>query len=668
MNESVTEPKPAVHFDLSALDWSLSGCWPTAWTAKSMELGFNLEPEIAPLPVKVPGSVQEALLKAGLLPDWFVGLNARQCEWVENREWIFSAFLPDDWFKQGRRYVLNCGGLDGNGVVIFNKKQVGEFKNAFIPYQYDLTADVLPAGNQLHLIFFVPPRWLGQVGYTSQMKDWKPRFNYSWDWISRLVQLGPWEPVTLSVTDGSEISSLRIRSGWDVAGETGKLWIGGKVEASDASLIRIALRDGENILKSATLTVAEFISGAEWLGLPVSPWWPNGEGSRPLYTLSCELLDAAGELLDQKTRRIGFKNVAWQACANGPKDADPWVCVINGRPIFLQGVNWTPIRPTFADLKQEDYGKLVELYAELGCNILRVWGGAFLEKEWFYDLCDELGLLVWQEFPLSSSGHENWPPEDEPSIQALQAIAESYIVRRQHHASLLMWCGGNELQGSLDGAKTGGGKPVGLDHPLMKRWQALVEREDPGRRFVPSSSSGPRFMADEKDFGKGLHWDVHGPWKVPGSTPQEWKSYWKSDDALFRSETGAPSASSAEIIRQYAGGMPVTPGTMDNPLWRRFCWWIEWAEFTSEKGREPLTLEEYVEWSQSRQALGISLAIQETKARFPGIGGIILWMGHDSFPCEANTSIIDFHAKPKPAALAASRIWKTPVEKLRARD
>jgi beta-mannosidase len=316
-------------------------------------------------------------------------------------------------------------------------------------------------------------------------------------------------------------------------------------------------------------------------------------------------------------------------------------------------------------LKQEDYRKLVGLYAELGCNILRVWGGAFLEKEWFYDLCDELGLLVWQEFPLSSSGHENWPHEDEPSIQALLVIAESYLVRRQHHASLLMWCGGNELQGALDGSKTGGGKPVGLDHPLMKRWQALVEREDPGRRFVPSSSSGPRFMADEKDFGKGLHWDVHGPWKVPGATPEEWETHWKNDDALFRSETGVPGTSSAEIIRRYAGDLKVTPGTMENPLWRRFSFWIEWPDFITEKGREPETLEEYVEWSQARQALGLSLAIRASKARFPGIGGIILWMGHDSFPCAANTSIIDFHARPKPAALAASRIWKTPVEKLR---
>ncbi len=664
-----TKPAPRLErtsdFDLGSLEWKLSGFWPTSWTGKSMELGFALEPDVAPVPVTVPGSVQEALFKAGVLPNWFHGLNYRLCEWVEHREWMFSTRLPDAWFQKGRHFVLNCAGLDGPGLIVFNKQRVGEFTNSFIPYQYDLTKHVRAEGNELHLIFLLPPQWLGQVGYTSQMKEWKPRFNYCWDWIPRQVQIGPWEPVTLRVTDGAEISSLRCRTDWDVADKTGKLWVHGQVEAPETAHVRVTLRDGEKVLRSTTLKPAEFVSDTEWSDLSVAPWWPNGEGDRPLYTLDCELVDANGNVLDQKTRRVGFKNVVWEACANGPKDADPWICVVNGRPVFLQGIDWAPLRATFADLKHEDYEKMVGLYAELGCNIFRVWGGAILEKEWFYDLCDELGLLVWQEFSLCSAGHENWPHEDEPSIEILMTIAESYIVRRQHHASLLMWCGGNELQGQIDGAKTGIGKPVGLDHPLMKRWNALVEREDPGRRFMPTSASGPRFLADEKDIGKGLHWDVHGPWKVPGANPKEWAEYWKRDDALFRSEVGAASASSAEIIRHYAGGLPVTPGTLDNPLWRRFPWWIEWSDFTKEKGHEPASLEEYVEWSQARQAVGIATAIRGTKARFPGIGGIILWMGHDVFPCTANTAIIDFHGKPKPAAIAASEVWKTPVEKLR---
>ena len=658
-----TTPLPKQHFDLSSLKWSVSGFLPTSWKGKSMELGFPLEPEISAVPATVPGSLQGALRAAGLLPDWFEGLNARACEWVENREWVFTAELPDDWFSKGRHFVLNCGGLDGNGVVVFNKKQVGEFDNAFIPYAFDLTEHVQPTGNRLHLIFFVPPRWLGQVGYTSQMKEWKPRFNYTWDWIPRLVQIGPWEPVTLAVTEAPEIAVFRCRSDWDVSRKTGSLWLKGTLASvsETAGRVRLTLRDGATTLKTAELSQADFAAGVEWNGLGVAPWWPNGAGTRKLYSVTCEVLDETGKCMDREERTVGFKNVTWQSCTNAPAGADPWICTVNGKPLFLQGIDWTPIRPTFADLTREDYRRLIEQYKELGCNVFRVWGGAYLEKTWFYDLCDEHGLLVWQEFPLSSAGHENWPHEDEPSMQTLVQVAESYIVRRQHHASLLMWCGGNELQGGMDGSKMGTGIPVGLTHPLMQRWLALVEREDPGRRFMPTSSSGPRFYADPKDYGKGLHWDVHGPWKGPGANPEEWQKYWGPDDSLFRSETGAPGASSVDIIRRYAGGLPVTPGTMDNPLWRRFYWWLEWSDFTKEKGHEPVSLEEYVDWSQARQAEALVMAARTCKARFPAMGGIILWMGHDAFPCQANTSIIDFWGRPKPAARALGEIFTKPA-------
>jgi beta-mannosidase len=653
-------------FDLSTLAWTVAGFVPTSWTGQSMELGFALEPEIPAVAAPVPGSVQGALHAHGLLPDWFEGLNSRACEWVENRDWMYSATVPDEWFADGRRFVLHCGGLDGHGIVVFNKHRVGEFDNAFLPYRFDLTAHVQATGNRVHIIFFTPPRWLGQVGYTSQMKEWKPRFNYTWDWIPRLVQLGPWEPVTLAVSDGAAITTFRCRTDWAVATASGTLWVQGTLEApaDGAHRVRLTVRADEAILHTAEMTPEAFATGVEWSGLAVAPWWPNGAGDQPLYTVTGELLDSHGTVLDGTTRTVGFKHVVWQVCTGAPAGADPWVCVINGTPIFLQGVDWTPIRPTFADLTAEDYRGLIEQYADLGCNIFRVWGGAYLEKDWFYDLCDAHGLLVWQEFPLSSSGHENWPHEDEPSMQTLVGIAASYISRRQHHASLLMWCGGNELQGGMDGGKVGVGIPVTLAHPLMQRWAALVARDDPGRRFMPTSASGPTFVATPQRFGQGVHWDVHGPWKCPGATPEEWAAYWAADDALFRSETGAPSASAADLIRHYAGGLPVTPGTMDNPLWRRYAWWLEWEEFITEQGQAPATLDDFVAWSQARQAAALALAVRSCKARFPGIGGIILWMGHDAFPCTANTSIIDFWGRPKPAALAVGEIWRTPVEEL----
>jgi beta-mannosidase len=348
---------------------------------------------------------------------------------------------------------------------------------------------------------------------------------------------------------------------------------------------------------------------------------------------------------------VGFRNIVWAPCEGAPETADPWICVVNGRPIFLQGVNFPPILPNFADVTEEDYRKRLELYRDLGLNILRINACGFLEKACFYDLCDALGLMVWQEFPLTSSGVENIPPDDEQAITDMVGIAESFIARRQHHPSLVLWSGGNELIG-LDW------RPLDTSHPMLGRLQWIVREQDPTRRFLATSPGGPRFSATRSDFGKGVHWDVHGPWKPDGDLTS-WADYWRADDALFRSEVGSPGASSIEIIRRFAGDLREMPVGASNPLWRRpVSWWVEVEQFVVEHGREPESLEEYVAWSQKRQAQALTIAVRACRDRFPRCGGVILWMGHDCFPCTANTSIVDFHGEPKPAAVALREVWR----------
>ena len=227
--------------------------------------------------------------------------------------------------------------------------------------------------------------------------------------------------------------------------------------------------------------------------------------------------------------------------------------------------------------------------------------------------------------------------------------------------SLLVWCGGNELMGAWDDQEPGVVKPAGLGHPLLRRLGEMAEALDPQRRFLATSASGPRESATPEDFGKGLHWDVHGPWKMEKGLA-EWENYWNQMDSLFNSELGAPGASPAEIIRRSAGDCPVMPGSADNPLWQRTSWWIEWPEFIKEVGREPATLEEYVDWSQARQAQALTIVARALKGRFPRCGGMIIWMGHDCFPCTANTSIVDFDGCPKPAALALKEIFRAAVK------
>jgi len=383
-------------------------------------------------------------------------------------------------------------------------------------------------------------------------------------------------------------------------------------------------------------------------------------GAQRLYTVRTEICRADGTRVWSRETEVGFKHVEWRACNGAPSDAEPWICVVNGKPVFLCGANWVPPRASYPDSTFDDYTRLVELYRDMGCTILRVWGGAMLETEAFYSLCDRAGIMVWQEFPLSSSGVENYPPDEPSSIELLVSIARTYIRRRAHHASLLLWCGGNELTEGEDGGRFGA-KPIGYGHPCIAALRTLVLSEDPAHRFIPTSASGPRFNGDMAFIGKGLHHDVHGPWGMGGfANIEAWRAYWEADDALFRSEVGMPGACDVEMLRKYAGDQPVWPP--QGPYWMHTAaWWTQWDRYRAELEDLPEeeALAEYVRRTQAHQAEAYAIAARACKTRFPKCGGFIIWMGHDCFPCPANNSVIDFDQKPKPAYYALREVFRS---------
>ncbi len=627
-----------VKLDLSAYPWSLSGYSPTSWRmGRVMEQAIPCIPEIAEVDAVVPGSVHQALRDAGILPDWNTKLNSFKCEWVDHRDWIFKVEIPEAHLDSPHR-VLRCLGLDGYGLVVFNGCEVGSFRNGYIPHAFDLSGIALRETNALEIVFSDLPRFNGTPNISSKIRDLKARFNYAWDWMPRNVQIGIWDELWIELDRESQLDEVFITTSYDVAKQAGCLAL--SCSLPNEATVTVSLAGAE----LGGFVAAEWQAGIRLSGLGVSPWQCNGQGDQPLYTLRLELTGPDGICLETREEQV-----AWLPCAGAPAGADPWICELNGEKVFLVGVNWTPIRAHYADVSEADYRKRLDAYREIGFNVLRVWGGAFLEKEIFYRLCDEMGFLVWQEFPLSSSGPDNEPPHDAATVEAWAEVARSYVRRRRHHVSLLIWCGGNELQTTPENTP-GCGKPLTTDHPLLGRFAEICAEEDPLTRYLPCSSSGPVFVADEADFGKGIHWDVHGPWRVASD------SYWQEDDALFRSEIGAPGASSMELINEYYPDCDLLPVSEKNAYWRRCFWWIDEAEFVETHGRKPESIDEYVAWSQAHQAQALVRGLKACIDRFPRMGGFIIWMGHDSFPCLANTSILDFHGEPKPAADALRSI------------
>lgn len=654
----------AKEIDLSRLAWKLWGYRAFSWIKNFDFTRLQGDrAEIMNLDVRVPGSVQKALLDAGLIKDWNIGTNSVKAEWVENRHWLFATVLPDDILQAGDEFILHCAGLDQKGSIVVNGRAAGAFDNAFLSYDFNLTPFLKEKDNTLVIVFECSPSYLGHSYWTSRIKDWKPRFYYGWDWTPRIVQIGIYDRLVLKVRQKGQpfITTVRVTTAAERKKDSGELNLRVDLDGlctHEKISVTLADRSGQVVLKE-TVAAAELRLGKSWKRLNVQRWWPNGAGEQPLYRLTVELLDDAGGVRQQCGQTVGFKHIEWLPCKDAPAHADPWICSVNHQPIFLQGVNWTPIRPNFADLTEAHYRTLLTTYKKLGINIIRIWGGGFPEKDWLYELCDELGILIWQDFPVCSSGLDDYPSRDPVVINGIVQIVKAYLDRRQHHVSILLWCAGNELY-ELENDTV----PVTDRHPMIRAMKEWVTLQDPGRRFLSGSPSGPNKIADWDNFGKQINWDVHGPWTLPvaenDATLQTVRRFWLLDDALFHSEVGVAGAMSAEMIERYRGEYPALPANTDNPLWRNVNWWIEWNDYLREHhGQKPGSLQEYVAWSQKRQAEGLAIALQSCKRRFPGCGGFILWMGHDSFPCPVNTSIIDFDGHLKPAARRLKKIFNS---------
>lgn len=648
-------------FDASNIDWKLWGYRPNYW-----RMNFDFEQfkgnwaEYSNIDMEIPGSVQMALKNAGIIEDWNVGLNSNKIEWIENRHWLIAGRIPDSWLSgKQEKTILECKGLDYKGTLMVNGKEAGKFENAFLPYSFDISGFLKESNNTVVFVFECPPENLAQIGWTSQVKDWKPRFNFGWDWVPRIVQTGIWDKVYIHMGNAhsASLEQIQVIAGADKNKDLGHLSIKANANAlALKGMVKVELTgsNGKKILEES-FPAGDLSTPKVWNKLAAKRWYPNGLGDQPLYELKLTLFDENGKESQVIEKRVGFRNLDWLPCKGAVAEAEPWICSVNNQSFFIQGINWTPIRPNFADLKEEDYRKLLKTYKDIGINTIRIWGGGFPEKDWLYDICDELGILIWQDFPLSSSGLENYPPEGEKEIYTVTQIVKHYVSRLHHHASLMLWCAGNELYERGDVA------PITDKHAMISSMKDAVLSLDPSRKFVPGSPSGPSIYADYSTYGKGINWDVHGPWNLPftekDKTMNAVRDFWTRSDALMHSEVGVPGAMSAEMMNKYKGEYHVLPASVENPLWRNVNWWVQWDEYLADKGN-PQNLEEYINWSQKRQSEGVCIAVKASKDRFPACGGFIIWMGHDCFPCMVNTSLLDFEGNPKPAVNELSKILK----------
>ncbi len=622
-------------------NWKVAGAWPfTPLQGASMETGQILTGVTPLLDAKVPGSVYDDLLRASIIEDPYYECNSLKCEWVANRFWSYQTTftLPAD--VTGKKVRLVLKGIDYHAHISFNRKKVAEHVGMYVPCIVDVT-DLVKVGeeNTLVVVLEDAPYEMGQIGYTSRTCTQKARFGYKWDFGTRLVNLGIYDIVYLDVCD-DPLTDVHIRYEGD-----GIL----TVTAANATLQAKLSYQGEVVCDGVaregiiTMTVPE-----------PKLWYPNGYGDQPLYDLTLTTAD------DEKTYHVGLRTLTYKQPDCADKTCLPYIPVVNGKEIYIKGVNMTPLDHMYGCVTKERYDKLLTIAKSGYVNLIRVWGGGIIEKEAFYDLCDRYGIMVWQEFIQSSSGIDNIPSKDPTFLTLCERTARAVIPEKRNHTCLTFWSGGNELMDEH-------GIPSTYEDANIAMLKRICDELNPEILMLPTSASGPTewFIPDCPEKNQ----DVHGPWKYEGVEGQY--ALYNRSTIILHSEFGVDGMSNLSALRTILSPANRKVTTMaDNLVWRHHGeWWDTYASREYPIFGAIADWETLVTLSQFLQAEGIRYAIEAHRRRsltaspvplaagemvtYPtqkNVGAIV-WQLNEPWPCVSCTCMVDYYAQPKLAFL-----------------
>jgi beta-mannosidase len=641
------------------------------WLLKQRDPARSLAEDFATpdgwLAASAPGTVHQDLLAAGRIPDPFVGLNERDVQWVGEADWLYRcAFDLDPAFLEAEQLDLCLDGLDTFATVWLNGQQILSSDNMFIPRRVPVAELVQSGQNELRLLFESAIRrgqqrqaesgvltaWNGDF---SRLYVRKAQYHFGWDWGPCLLTAGPWRPIRL------EAYTRRIADVHCPAEVAPDL-------SSAALPVSVTIASGSRSLDTAGLAVrlelfspANEVIAAETLAVTsnqaehrfdiASPelWWPRGAGEQPLYRLAATL-QQDDAVLDRREVRLGLRRLRLVQEPLADEPGTTFLFEVNNTPIFCGGANWIPADSFLPRITPERYLAWLQSAADANMNMLRVWGGGIYEDDLFYDLCDELGLLVWQDFAFACGLY----PALDWFQASVKAEAEAAVRRLRHHPSLALWCGNNEDYQVAE--SVGAYDPALADDSSQTRFpaQAIYERLlpdvcaalDPTRPYWPGSPYGGVNTRDQT-VGDRHTWDV---WHGQMADYHEYPRF----AGRFVSEFGMQSLPSLETIAFCAPPEERYPQSRtleyhnkatDGP--RRL------AAYLSDTACIPEGLEDYIYATQFMQAEALGAAYRGWRRRWHGPGryataGALVWQLNDCWPV-TSWAIMDSSLYRKPA-------------------
>jgi beta-mannosidase len=598
------------------------------------------------LPARVPGCVHTDLFRNKQIPDPFWGDNERKLQWIEEEDWIYRCEFTVSAALLRRKHVeLVFDGLDTLAIIRINGREIGRTASMFILYRFDV-AKLLKAGsNSLEIKFLNPMdyirarktpetiEWNDTVGGCSTIR--KEPCSFGWDWGPRFATSGVYLPAYLEAWDENRIKSVKFSQQHRAK----------SVELSFEPETASKVGSFRGTVSYKGKVVSKFTGLKAQVEDP-KLWWPNGHGAQPLYDVRLELV-IGNEVVDVWEKKIGFRTIKLDR--HKDKFGETFQFVVNGKAIFAKGANWIPAHAFFTEASHDLYNDVLTSAVEANMNMIRLWGGGSYEKEEFYDLCDEKGLLVWHDFMFACAYY--------PGTSEFQALvkqeAADQVKRVGYRTCLALWCGNNELeqapQNILKDAKT----KKAYEDIFLRILPDAVAKYGAGTDYWPSSPHNPEVLY-AKDFNNPRAGDCHlwDVWhmRMPVSRYEE-------ETYRFCSEFGMQSYSSPEVAATYCKpeNFNVFGPEMENHQ-KHGAGNLIIMEYASRLYRFPKDYAGLAYLSQLNQAYCMRIAVEHFRRAMPKTMGALYWQINDCWPV-ASWSSIEFGGRWKALHYVAKRFF-----------
>lgn len=638
-------------------------------------------------PAQVPGAVHTDLLAQGQIPDPYVGAPEAGLQWIGLADWEYHARFDVDAATLARAHAeLAFEGLDTFAAVTLNGQPLLKADNSHRTWRARVDGKLRPAGNELRIVLRSPIRTLlpdvqamphkiaGNYPspYGDEPKDAmvgnfvrKPGYHFGWDWGPRYVTAGIWRPVQLESWDAQRLTALAVqtraldatRADLEIAVEIESAAVGSaavQIEVLDPDGARVARIDRKALLKA----------GDNRIAIPVAlqqprRWWPVGQGEQARYTVRATLApDTSGATHIEQRTGLRTVELRREVDRNGGQG---FAFVINGVPIFAKGANVIPFDMFPARVDAARIRRELTAARDANMNMLRNWGGGYYEDDVFFDIADELGLLVWQDFMFGGGMQPGYDPAFRANVVA---EARDNVRRLRHHPSVVLWCGNNEEETAWK--DWGHGRDLTAADPAFaaKVWQGYVDLFGNDLRQVvaeeglgvPYWSSSPSNDLDEKanDSTRG---DKHY-WQVWGNPALPVTAYLR-ETPRFMSEYGLQAW---PVLRTLDGIIPEAEQQVDSPTVRAHQKFMagegnqRLLKYIEEEYGTPRDFPAFVYLSQVMQADGIQLAALHHRASRPYTMGSLYWQLNDVWP-GASWSSIDYAGRWKALHFHARRFF-----------